>query len=246
MVGVEGLSRRGAVVNGPDLSYESQAPDLLHLDAFGHGTHLAGIIAAEADEAVGVAPDSHLVSLKVAAHDGATDVPQVIAAIDWVVQHRNDPGMNIRVFNLAYGTDGVQDRMIDRLAYAVEVAWRHGIVVVVSAGNDGAGARVTNPAISPFVLTVGATDPRGTDSVADDVLADFTSTGDGSRSVDVVAPGKSIASLPTPSAASTRNTRRLRWAKTSFAVPGAPRQRRSRRVQLRWSTTPVPSSHLTG
>ena len=87
---------------------------------------------------VGVAPDATLVNLKVAAADGAVDVSQVIAAIDWVVQHRNDPGLNIRVLNLSFGTDSAQSYQLDPLAYAVEVAWRHGIVVVVAAGNDGA------------------------------------------------------------------------------------------------------------
>ena len=65
---------------------------------------------------------------------------QVIAAIDWVVQHRNDNGLNVRVLNLSFGTDGTQDAALDPLAYAAEVAWRKaGIVVVVSAGNRGHG-----------------------------------------------------------------------------------------------------------
>ena len=59
---------------------------------------------------------------------------QVIAAIDWIVQHRNSDGLNIRVLNLSFGTDGTQDYQLDPLAYAAEVAWHHGIVVVVAAG----------------------------------------------------------------------------------------------------------------
>ena len=54
-------------------------------------------------------------------------------------QHRNDAGLNIRVLNLSFGTDGVQDYRLDPLAHAVEVAWRKGIVVVVAAGNGGTG-----------------------------------------------------------------------------------------------------------
>ncbi len=64
--------------------------------------------------------------MKVATADGSVDVSQVIAGIDWVVEHRNDPGMNIRVLNLSFGTDGVQDYMLDPLTYAAEVAWRAG------------------------------------------------------------------------------------------------------------------------
>ena len=61
----------------------------------------------------------------------------MVAAIDWVVQHRDDDGLNIRVLNLSFGTDGAQDYLLDPLTYAVDVAWRKGIVVVVAAGNRG-------------------------------------------------------------------------------------------------------------
>jgi serine protease AprX len=117
---VTGLNDSARIVNGPDLSFESQAPNLRYYDTFGHGTHMAGIIAGhdpdlltgkydDAKKFAGAAPDSTLISVKVAAADGATDVSQVIAGIDWVVQHRNDPGMNIRVLNLSFGTDSHQD-----------------------------------------------------------------------------------------------------------------------------------------
>src|SRR5438093_476259 len=78
----------------------------------------------------GMAPDARIVSLKVATADGGTDVTQVVAAIDWVVQHANDPGLNIRVINLSYGTNSTQVYTLDPLAYAVEQAWKYGIVVV--------------------------------------------------------------------------------------------------------------------
>ena len=66
--------------------------------------------------------------------DGGVDVTQVIAAINWVVDHRHDNGMNIRVLNLSFGTDSAQAYTMDPLAFAAEQAWRHGIVVVVSTG----------------------------------------------------------------------------------------------------------------
>ena len=95
-----------------------------------------------------------------AASDGATDVSQVIAAIDWIVQHRNSDGLNIRVLNLSFGTDGTQDYQLDPLAYAAEVAWLHGIVVVVAAGNSGFGTpQLNNPAYDPYVIAVGGDDP---------------------------------------------------------------------------------------
>ena len=76
---------------------------------------MAGIIAGKDDkydakhpnatQFAGVAPDAQLLNMKVGAADGGADVSQVIAALDWVVEHRKDHGMNVRVVNLAYGTD---------------------------------------------------------------------------------------------------------------------------------------------
>ncbi|PPK92443.1 serine protease AprX [Kineococcus xinjiangensis] len=224
---VPGLNT-GNVVNGPDLSFDSQDPNLAHLDGYGHGTHLASIIAgrdragrpasyAESSRFNGIAPDATLVNVKVGAHDGAVDVTQVIAAIDWVVEHRNDPGLNIRVINLSYGTDSLQSPAVDPLAYAVENAWRKGIVVVVAGGNDGSDKRVlANPAQSPYVIAVGADDTRGTLSAADDVVPAWGTRGDNTRHVDVVAPGVSVHGLRVPGGyADVRNP--LARAGTRFA-----------------------------
>ena len=148
---------------------------------------------------VGAAPGARIVSIKVAASDGATDVSQVIAAIDWIVQHRNSDGLNIRVLNLSFGTDGTQDYQLDPLAYAAEVAWHHGIVVVVAAGNSGFGTpQLNNPAYDPYVIAVGGDDTRGTDDPKDDVIPSWQSRGNALRHPDLVAPGKSIISLRDP------------------------------------------------
>jgi serine protease AprX len=207
---VAGLDRAGKVVNGPDLSFDLQAGLAAHLDTFGHGTHLAGIIAGRDDggEAgtapargsfAGIAPDARLINLKVAGSAGETDVSQVIAAIDWVVQHRDDAGLHIRVLNLAFGSDSAQDYRIDPLSRAVEVAWEHGIVVVVAAGNAGdAHAGLADPAYDPFVIAVGAADTHGTTGAADDTVPAWSGRGDGDRSPDLVAPGVSVRSLRVP------------------------------------------------
>ncbi len=213
VVPVDGLTVAGKVLYGPDLSFESQADHLRHLDTFGHGTHMAGIIAGREDavsvitqpkatrQFIGMAPGARLVSLKVADANGATDVSQVIAAIDWVVQHRNSDGLNIRVLNLSYGTDSTQSYQIDPLSYATEVAWQHGIVVVVAAGNDGNGHALRNPAHDPFVIAVGADNAQGTSGTGDDSIPNFSNCGTAQRHVDVVAPGKSIVSLGAPGSA---------------------------------------------
>lgn len=208
VVPVDGLRAPGKVTNGPDLSYESGHDDARYLDTYGHGTHIAGIIAGR-DDAVatpvrdsephrftGIAPDAGIVNIKVADSGGATDVSQVIAAIDWVVEHRSDNGLNIRVLNLSFGTDGVQDYRIDPLAHAVEMAWRNGVVVVVAAGNEGYGsAKLNNPAYDPFVVAVGGSASNGTAEPADDTVPEWSSRGDGTRNPDVVAPGQSMISL---------------------------------------------------
>jgi serine protease AprX len=208
VVPVDGFTRPNKLIYGPDLSFESQEDSLRHLDTFGHGTHMAGIIAGydsgassppragDTSSFLGMAPGARVVSLKVADRGGSADVSQVIAAIDWVVQHRNTDGLNIRVLNLSFGTDGVQDYRVDPLAYAAEAAWRKGIVVVVAGGNAGFGsAKLNNPAYDPYLIAVGANDPKGTALVSDDTVPGWSSTGDGTRNPDFVAPGKSIVSL---------------------------------------------------
>jgi serine protease AprX len=134
--------------------------------------------------------------VKVGQADGAADVSQVIAAIDWVVQHKNDEGMNIRVLSLSFGTDGTQDYILDPLTFAVENAWHNGIVVVVSGGNSGFGTpKLNNPAYDPYVIAVGANDPKGTNVPDDDIVPEWSSRGNADRHPDVVAPGQSIVGL---------------------------------------------------
>nr|BFE56772.1 hypothetical protein GCM10020063_012980 [Dactylosporangium thailandense] len=189
----------GQVVNGPDLSFESQSAQLRYLDTFGHGTHMAGIMVGNdtAGGTVGLAPKAKVTSLKVGTATGAADVTQMIAAIDWVVQNRNyDPANPIRVINLSYGTAGMSAPNVDPLMYAVEQAWQAGIVVVIAAGNDGSTTTaLTNPAMDPFVVAVGASTTKQTVSTSDDELAAFTNGSTASRKVDLLAPGESIVSL---------------------------------------------------
>jgi serine protease AprX len=219
VVPVDGLKSAGKVVNGPDLSFEGRVCDnsgcrpspVATLDTYGHGTHMAGIIAgrdsaapgtvdsASSGNFVGVAPDARIVSIKVADAQGRTDVSQAIAAIDWVIRNKNANGLNIRVLNMSFGTDGVQSYQLDPLAYAAEQAWHKGIVVVVSAGNSGYGsAKLNNPAYDPYLIAVGGSDGRGTPATDDDIVGSWSSSGDGTRNVDIVAPGQSVVSLRVP------------------------------------------------
>jgi hypothetical protein len=211
---IDGLRTPNKLVIGPDFSFESRSKSQHGLDTFGHGTHMAGIIAgldsglsptsypSTSNNFVGMAPGSRIVSLKLADAHGQTDVSQVVAGIDWVVGHAHDPGMNIRVLNLSFGTDVTKDYRLDPLAHAAEVAWDSGIVVVVSAGNgDTSGGGLASPAFDPGVLAVGTVDTHGTTDTGDDTVATFSKKGNkgqGKRGPDLVAPGVSLVSLRAP------------------------------------------------
>jgi serine protease AprX len=208
---VPGLDGAGKIVYGPDLSLESQAPNLRNRDTAGHGTFMAGLIAANSADYKGVAPDARIVSVKVGVADGGVDVSQVIAAINWVVEHKTDNGLNIRVLNLSYGTNSSPlAHATDPLSYAVEQAWKKGIVVVAAVGNDRytnkgqSLAGLSNPASNPFVLSVGAADTMGTATYGDDTVAAFSTKNTlscanaGCKNPDLIAAGSHLQGLRVP------------------------------------------------
>ncbi len=214
---VAGLDASDKVIYGPDLSLESQAPNLTNLDTSGHGTFIAGLIAgrdaglnapytaAPPSSYRGMAPDARIVSLKVGTADGGVDVSQVIAAIDWVVEHRHDRGLDIRVLNLSYGTNSAQSAEVDPLSYAVEQAWKRGIVVVAAAGNSGyqvgGGAPgVADPAYNPYVIAAGGSDSMGTPTLPDDTVGSYSASArcGPCKRPDFVAPGSHLQGLRVP------------------------------------------------
>ena len=199
VVPVGSLAEPGRVVYGPDFSSERRDDDLRNLDTFGHGTHLAGLIAGRDPVTgfAGMAPGARLVSLKIAGADGETNLARVLAALDWIRRNHDAPGYNIRVVNLSLGVTS-NDYRSDALAWAVEQLWNEGIVVVAAAGNQGVFTRTLDmPADDPFVIAAGASDTRNTVSAWDDRVADFSSRSR-YRTPDVVAPGTLMVSLRVP------------------------------------------------
>jgi serine protease AprX len=203
---VAALTGADKVVAMADFSAEAGVPQASYVDTFGHGTHMSGIIAGRdpgADPALsrqhpewflGVAPDAGLISIKAGDNTGAVDVSQMIAGIDWVTEHSAE--LNIRVLNLSFSSDSAQTYLTDPLTFAVERAWKAGIVVVVAAGNDGLGQlRVGVPANDPFVIAVG-----GVEAVAGGryTIPDWATNGNELRNPDVGAPGAHIDSLRAP------------------------------------------------
>lgn len=174
-------------------------------DDVGHGTHVAGIVAgnsanrAEGDAArgayQGIAPEADIIALKTADDAGNSTVLDVINALEFVVNHKDE--LNVDVVNLSVSSDTPGSYLIDPLDAAVEFAWHAGIVVVAAAGNRGEAADASHyaPGNDPYVLSVGATDETGTADPADDTVATFSSRGvglDGFAKPDVYAPGARI------------------------------------------------------
>jgi serine protease AprX len=192
------------LVNGQSAAY----------DDYGHGTHVAGIIAGNGYDSggarVGVAPGSHLVVLKVLDASGRGRISDVIAALDHVVQHRDE--FNTRVVNLSVAAMVTESYTTDFLTLAARRVVETGIVVVAAAGNLGrrsdGGTQyggITAPGNAPWVLTVGASSHMGTVDRTDDTVAAFSSRGptavDRSAKPDLVAPGVGIESLSDPASA---------------------------------------------
>lgn len=187
----------GRIVGGVDLTTEGDG-----VDRYGHGTFLAGVAAGTGKlsngKHAGVAPGANIIPVKIAGANGAADVSQALAALQWVVSFKDT--YDIGVLNLSFGTDSNQSQLIDPLNYAVERAWDAGIVVVVAAANLGpADKTIMKPGDDPLVITVGATDSNGTTDRSDDIVADFSSRGptaaNGYLKPDLVAPGTHLIGL---------------------------------------------------
>ncbi len=179
-------------------------------DAYGHGTHVAGLIAGSRFDmaAAGVADGARLVGLKVLDETGAGRTSHVIAALEFATANRASLG--IHVVNLSLGHPIYEPAATDPLVQAVEAAVRAGLVVVVSAGNIGRNpttgelgyAGITSPGNAPSAITVGALDTRGTISRLDDVVTPYSSRGpswfDAFAKPDVVAPGHGLVATVSP------------------------------------------------
>ena len=176
------------VVSGYDFVDDDTIPE----DVDGHGTHVAGIIAANGT-LTGVAPASNIMAVKALNDDGYGFISDIIRAVEYAV----DPDGDITtddgadVINLSLGGVGSPD---DPMSTAVDAAVNAGVVVVAAAGNEGNYGDIANfsPASSRSAITVGSVDPDGS-------LSDFSSKGPAvggdTLKPEVLAPGGSIQSL---------------------------------------------------
>ena len=191
----------GRLVDGVDLSGGNNPWD----DQYGHGTFVAGLIAgngaSSGGQYTGEAPGAGLVSVKVAGASGQTDLATVIEGVGWTIAHESVD--NIRVLNMSLGSVPSQSTVLNPLDHAVEAAWESGIVVTVSAGNDGPdNGTILSPGDDPMVITAGAVDDLGQTNPADDAMTTFSSIGptdpDGWFKPDLVTSGRSVVSLRDP------------------------------------------------
>jgi serine protease AprX len=213
------LTRNNQVVYNQDFTGEYKpnsnltdthnAPDL-----FGHGDHVAGIIASSGATSScgnctrlmkGVSPGVRLVNLRALNKNGVGTDSTVIAAIQQAIALKTK--YNIRVLNISLGRPVYESYAQDPLCQAVEQAWKAGIVVVVAAGNQGRDnsfgnqgyGTVNAPGNDPYVITVGAMKTMNTPLRTDDWVASYSSKGptavDHIVKPDLVAPGNHIVSL---------------------------------------------------
>jgi serine protease AprX len=181
-------------------------------DIYGHGTHVAGIIAGSGADSgglySGIAPGANLLSLRVSDDAGKATESDVVAAMQWVLDNKTK--FNIRVVNLSINSSVEQSYHNSPLSAAAEILWFNKIVVVASAGNrtwkQGYNPVNTAPANDPFVITVGASMETGSwlkafGDWATDYEAPFSAhgvTADGYTKPDIVAPGTSVISVLAP------------------------------------------------
>jgi subtilisin family serine protease len=221
-------------------------------DEFGHGTHVAGIIAGTSDRAdehsarasppiLSVAPRASLLSLKVLGPDGAGEVADILAAIDYI-QQINDHGRRLRIhgLNLSLGYEFDPEwfacgasplcQEVDRLVLS-------GVSVAVAAGNSGYGFQsslhigstptcldltINDPGNAELAITVGSTHRDRPHTYGVSYFSSKGPTGDGRRKPDLIAPGERILSCAAPSKAPPDEAWRTAYVEDSGTSMAAP------------------------
>ena len=200
-------------------------------DGRGHGTFVAGLAAGMIGNWGGASPTSKIVSLDVLNDKGKGMTSDVIAAADWIYEHKDEYG--IRVSNFSLHAEGESSFLEDPLDKAVERLWLSGVVVVTAAGNyasDGQPSGVLYaPANDPFVITVGSVDVHDTQDLADDFASPWSAYGstlDGFSKPELGAPGRyMIGAVPATATMAVERPDRVvapgfMWMSgTSFAAP---------------------------
>ena len=173
----------GIDLKHPDLQgnikggYNAVNPRRAPNDKNGHGTHVAGTVAAllNGQGVVGAAPGASLYAVKVLGDSGWGWISDIIEGIDWSIQN------GMQVLNMSFGSSSDSQALHDAIARAYQA----GLVMVAAAGNSGCtGDTVNYPARYPETIAVAATDQT-------DTVTSWSSCG---PEVDLSAPGDQILS----------------------------------------------------
>lgn len=155
--------------------YNVLHPDSPPHDDNGHGTHIAGTVAANNPESgmTGTAPQTIIHPVKAFDQSGSALISDIVSGIEWCIKNRMD------IINMSFG----MQRSSPLLREAVRRAARAGIIIVASAGNDGK-RRTDYPARYPEVISVGAATRQGK-------ILNISNRG---RYIDLYAPGEEVVS----------------------------------------------------
>jgi len=188
-------------------------------DGRGHGTFVAGVAAGSAAGYAGAAPQAKIVSLDVMDDNGMARTSDVIAAAQWIYEHKNEK--NIRVANFSLHSTVPSNFTNDPLDKAVEKLWFAGVTVVAAAGNygnpNGPSGVMFAPGNDPFVITVGAVDLDGSVKPKNHDVPAWSAYGytyDGFRKPEIAAAGRYMVG-PVPATASL-----LAQKPDNFVAPG--------------------------
>ncbi|MGP4069190.1 S8 family peptidase [Halobacillus sp. B29] len=174
------------ILGGYNFTDDYEGDETNYDDNNGHGTHVAGTIAAIDNKkgVIGVAPQADLLILKVLSGEGSGQYDWIINAIEYAINWEGPQGERVRVISMSLG--GPDDAK--EMHQVVQKAVNQGISVVCAAGNEGDGRENTYeyayPGCYNEVIQVGAIDNQR-------AIADFTNTND---EIDLVAPGVDVLS----------------------------------------------------
>ncbi|WP_163538482.1 S8 family peptidase [Gracilibacillus sp. YIM 98692] len=177
---------RNQIIDGRNFTTEKYSNPRNFSDQNGHGTHVAGTIAAALNDrgVVGVAPEAKLLILKAFDAKGSGDFHGIIQSIQHAIKWRGKNGEKVRVISMSCGAKWD----VPELRQAIRKAVANDILVVCAAGNEGDGNVRTTERLYPGyykeVVQVGAVDHEGN-------MAEFTNT---NNEVDLVAPGVDVVS----------------------------------------------------
>ncbi|MFQ3546677.1 S8 family peptidase [Halobacillus rhizosphaerae] len=195
---------KGRIIDGKNFTTDYNSDESNYNDNNGHGTHVAGTIAAieNGEGVVGAAPQSSLLILKVLAGSGSGKFEWIINAIDYATNWTGPNGEKVRVISMSLG--GPTD--IPELHEVIQTAVEKDISVVCAAGNEGDGREDTDefayPGSYSEVIEVGAIDFNLN-------IADFTNT---NHEIDLVTPGVNILST-------YKGSKYAKLSGTSMATP---------------------------